>query len=112
MPMDTTAPAAKSKKAQPWYLQLWFPYRGAAPALQDIIGGHVDLFFATPQSVVEQVAPGRLKAYGMTAKEKSPQFPAVESLVKEFGPKLEILYWHALFATAGTRTTLSQRSMP
>jgi tripartite-type tricarboxylate transporter receptor subunit TctC len=78
------------------------PYRGAAPALQDIIGGHIDLFFATPQSVVEQVAAGQLKAYGMTAKEKSPQFPAAESLVKEFGPKLEILYWHALFATSGT----------
>ena len=78
------------------------PYRGAAPALQDIAGGHVDLFFATPQSVVNQVAAGEMKAYGITAKEKSPQFPKADSFVKEFGPKLEILYWHALFAPAGT----------
>jgi putative tricarboxylic transport membrane protein len=78
------------------------PYRGAAPALQDIIGGHVDLFFATPQSVVEQVASGQMKAYGITAKEKSPQFPTAASFVQELGPKLEILYWHALFAPAGT----------
>jgi tripartite-type tricarboxylate transporter receptor subunit TctC len=78
------------------------PYRGAAPALQDIAGGHVDLFFATPQSVVQQVAAGEMKAYGITAKEKSPQFPKTDSFVKEFGPKLEILYWHALFAPAGT----------
>jgi tripartite-type tricarboxylate transporter receptor subunit TctC len=78
------------------------PYRGAAPALQDIAGGHVDLFFATPQSVVNQVAAGAMKAYGITAKEKSPQFPKADSFVKEFGPKLEILYWHALFAPAGT----------
>lgn len=78
------------------------PYRGAAPALQDIAGGHVDLFFATPQSVVQQVASGQVKAYGITAKEPSPLFPKVPSFVQELGPKLEILYWHALFAPAGT----------
>jgi tripartite-type tricarboxylate transporter receptor subunit TctC len=78
------------------------PYRGAAPALQDIAGGHVDLFFSTPQAVINQVAAGQMKAYGITAKEKSPQFPTAESFVAELGPKLEILYWHALFAPAGT----------
>jgi tripartite-type tricarboxylate transporter receptor subunit TctC len=77
------------------------PYRGAAPALQDIAGGHVDLFFATPQSVVEQVASGQMKAYGITAKEVSPHFPRAASLVQELGGKLEILYWHALFVPAG-----------
>jgi tripartite-type tricarboxylate transporter receptor subunit TctC len=78
------------------------PYRGAAPALQDITGGHVDLFFATPQSVVQSVAAGQMKAYGITSKAASPQFPKVASFVDALGPKLEILYWHALFAPAGT----------
>jgi tripartite-type tricarboxylate transporter receptor subunit TctC len=78
------------------------PYRGAAPALQNITGGHVDLFYATPQSVVHQVAAGQMKAYGITSKEPSPHFKNVPSFVKELGPKLEILYWHALFAPAGT----------
>jgi tripartite-type tricarboxylate transporter receptor subunit TctC len=78
------------------------PYRGAAPALQDIAGGHVDLFFATPQSVLQQVAGGQIKAFGITAKQPSPQFPTATSFVQELGPKLEILYWHALFAPAGT----------
>ncbi len=78
------------------------PYRGAAPALQDIAGDHVDLFFATPQSVVQQVAAGQIKAYGITAKQESALFPNVASFVKELGPKLEILYWHALFVPAGT----------
>jgi tripartite-type tricarboxylate transporter receptor subunit TctC len=78
------------------------PYRGAAPALQDVAGGHVDLFFATPQSVVQQVAAGQMKAYGITAREPSPQFPGVQSFVQALGAKLEILYWHALFAPAGT----------
>jgi putative tricarboxylic transport membrane protein len=85
------------------------PYRGAAPALQDIAGGHVDLFFATPQSVVQQVAAGEMKAYGITAKTPSPQFPTAASFVQELGPKLEILYWHALFAPAGTPETIVEK---
>jgi tripartite-type tricarboxylate transporter receptor subunit TctC len=43
-----------------------------------------------------------VKAYGITAKEPSPLFPKLPSFVQELGPKLEILYWHALFAPAGT----------
>ena len=78
------------------------PYRAAAPALQDLLGGHVDLFFATPQSVMALAAAGSVKVYGITAREKSPQFPAADSFVQTLGPKLEILYWHALFVPAGT----------
>jgi tripartite-type tricarboxylate transporter receptor subunit TctC len=85
------------------------PYRGAAPALQDIAGGHVDLFFATPQSVVQTVATGQMKAYGITQKEPSPQFPKVASFVEALGPKLEIFYWHALFVPAGTPMPIVER---
>jgi tripartite-type tricarboxylate transporter receptor subunit TctC len=78
------------------------PYRGAAPAMTDLMGGHVDLFFGTPQSVVPQVKSGQLKAFGVTSKAKLEQLPDVESLVKVLGPKLEILYWQAMYAPAGT----------
>src|SRR5947208_10385918 len=78
------------------------PYRGAAPALADIVGGHVDLFFATPQQVLGPVASGQVKAFGITSKEPSPQFPGVGSFVQALGPKLEILYWHMMLAPAGT----------
>jgi len=78
------------------------PYRGAAPALQDILGDHVDLFFATPQSVEQQVAAGQMTAYGITAKEKSPKLPNAKSFVSQFGPKLEIQFWQAIFAPSGT----------
>jgi tripartite-type tricarboxylate transporter receptor subunit TctC len=80
----------------------YIPYRGAAPALIDLMGNHVDLFFATPQSVVQQVAVGQMKAYGITAREKSPLFPTADSFVTELGPKFEIRYWNALFAPSGT----------
>ncbi|HUC50952.1 MAG TPA: tripartite tricarboxylate transporter substrate binding protein [Xanthobacteraceae bacterium] len=78
------------------------PYRGAAPAVTDLLGGHVDLFFGTPQSFVQQVATGALRDYGITAKDTLPEFPRAESLSKMLGPKLNVVYWQAIFAPAGT----------
>jgi putative tricarboxylic transport membrane protein len=80
----------------------FIPYRGAAPAMNDLLGDHVDLFVGTPQSVAPHVAAGKLKAYAITSKEKSPQLPTAESLVDALGPKFEIVYWQAMFAPAGT----------
>jgi tripartite-type tricarboxylate transporter receptor subunit TctC len=82
------------------------PYRGAAPAITDLLGGQIDLFFATPQSVVQLVATGKLKAYGVTAKVKLSEFPSAESFPALFGPKLDIVYWQGLFAPAGTPGTV------
>jgi tripartite-type tricarboxylate transporter receptor subunit TctC len=78
------------------------PYRGAAPAVTDLLGGQVDLFFATPQSVVQLVNTGKLKAFGFTAKQRLPELPNVESLVDALGPKLDFVYWQALFAPSKT----------
>ncbi len=78
------------------------PYRGAAPAITDLLGGQVDLFFATPQSVVQQVATGALKAYGVTSQEKLAEFPSADSFPLTLGPKLDVMYWQAMFAPAGT----------
>jgi tripartite-type tricarboxylate transporter receptor subunit TctC len=99
----TTAHMATSLFAQEARVAIdQIPYRGAAPALTDLLGGHVDLCFATPQSVVQQVAVGQMKAYGITERERSSLLPTAESLVKVFGSKLEILYWQALLAPAST----------
>jgi tripartite-type tricarboxylate transporter receptor subunit TctC len=66
------------------------------------MGGQVDVFFATPQQVQQQVATSKLKAYGVTQKAKMPEFPNAESMVELLGPKLEVQYWQALFAPSGT----------
>lgn len=78
------------------------PYRGAAPAMTDILGGHVDLFFATPQSIVPQAKAGQIKAYGVTSSKPLAKLPDIGSFPKVLGPKLEILYWQAMYAPAGT----------
>jgi tripartite-type tricarboxylate transporter receptor subunit TctC len=80
----------------------YIPYRGAAPMLQDTLGGHIDLFFATPQQVIDQFASGEVKVFGITAKDTSPQFPGVPSLVAAYGPKLAIDFWQIMLAPAGT----------
>jgi tripartite-type tricarboxylate transporter receptor subunit TctC len=78
------------------------PYRGAAPAITDLLSGQIDLFFATPQSVVQLVNTGKLKAFGVTSKNRLPELPKVESFVSVLGPKLDFVYWQALFAPAKT----------
>jgi tripartite-type tricarboxylate transporter receptor subunit TctC len=78
------------------------PYRGAAPAITDLLGGQVDLFFATPQSVMQLVNTGKLKVFGVTAKDKLRELPSAESLVTALGPKLDFVFWQALFAPAKT----------
>ena len=78
------------------------PFRGAAPMLQNTLGGHVDLFFATPQQVIGPITGGELKGFGITDKQPSPLLPGVASFVQSYGPKLEILFWHILLAPAGT----------
>ncbi len=80
----------------------YIPYRGAAPMLQDTLGGHIDLFFATPQQVIGQFASGEVKVFGITSKDTSPQFPGVPSFVAAYGPKLAIEFWQIMLAPAGT----------
>jgi tripartite-type tricarboxylate transporter receptor subunit TctC len=99
----TTGHLATNLFAQEAGVQLdQIPYRGAAPALTDLLGGQIDLFFATPQSVVQQVATGALKAYGVTTKEKLAEFPDAQSFPAVLGSKLDMIYWQAMFAPAGT----------
>ena len=99
----TTGHLTSALFAQEAKVQIDFiPYRGATPAMNDLLGDHVDLFVGTPQSIMAFVQAGKLKAYGITSKEKWPQLPTAESMVDELGPKFEIVYWQAMFAPAGT----------
>lgn len=78
------------------------PYRGGAPGLQDIIAGHLDLFWGAVQANTEPVNAGLVKGFGITAKSRFKRLPQVPALAAEISPKLEIWFWHALFAPAGT----------
>ena len=99
----TTGHLTSALFAQEAKVQIDFiPYRGATPAMNDLLGDHVDLFVGTPQSIMAFVQAGKLKAYGVTSKEKWPQLPTAESMVEALGPKFEIVYWQAMYAPTGT----------
>jgi tripartite-type tricarboxylate transporter receptor subunit TctC len=81
---------------------LHVPYKGAAPAATDLMGGQVDLFFATPQAAIPLVKGGRLRALAVTSAKRVPVLPDVPT-VDESGYKgFEATDWKALVAPAGT----------
>ncbi|HEX7055521.1 MAG TPA: tripartite tricarboxylate transporter substrate-binding protein [Burkholderiales bacterium] len=76
------------------------PYRGSGPALNDVIGGHVDLTCAG-LSAGQYVRSGALKGYGVTSRERSGALPGIESFVQAGYPAMDINSWHALFTRSG-----------
>ncbi|MFZ2736958.1 MAG: tripartite tricarboxylate transporter substrate binding protein [Burkholderiaceae bacterium] len=78
------------------------PYKGAGPAMQDVIGGTVDMTIATPPSLMSFVQAGRLRALAVAAKERHPLLPNVPTTAEAGYPKFELEAWVALFAPAGT----------
>jgi tripartite-type tricarboxylate transporter receptor subunit TctC len=87
----------------------YIPYRGGGPALQDVIAGHVDLFFGTPQAAAGALKAGTVHVFGSTSNESSHEIPSVPPLATVLGPQLSMLYWHALFAPAKTPPAILER---
>jgi len=77
-------------------------YKGAAPALQDLIAGHVQMMFATSGSVVGHLKSGTLRPLAVTTLKRTPLLPDVPT-VDELGIKgFDATTWHGLVAPAGT----------
>lgn len=78
------------------------PYKGAAPAVTDLIGGQVDLSFATLGSVLPHIKSGKLKALAVASRQRSALLPDVPTF-EEAGVKgFSIDTWYGLLAPAGT----------
>ena len=84
------------------------PYRGTAPAVQDVIAGQVDLMFAPLVNTLPNIRAGRLKALGVTSKQRLPQFPDVPAIA-EVLPGYESSAWFGLFAPGSMDAALSRR---
>jgi tripartite-type tricarboxylate transporter receptor subunit TctC len=83
-------------------------YRGTGPALNDLIGGHVDFFCEQVVSVAPQIAAGALKAYAVSAPERLPALPDVPT-AKEAGLDYEMSIWNGIFAPKGTPAPVINR---
>jgi tripartite-type tricarboxylate transporter receptor subunit TctC len=75
-------------------------YRGSAPALNDLIGGHVDFLCEQSVSVVESVLGGTVKAYAISAEQRLPSLPSVPTAT-EMGVDFQMSIWAGLFAPKG-----------
>jgi tripartite-type tricarboxylate transporter receptor subunit TctC len=78
------------------------PYRGAAPALQDLMGGRIDLLFDHLPNALSQVREGRVKAYAVTANTRSPTAPDIPTVDEAGLPGLYINIWYGLWVPKGT----------
>ncbi len=84
------------------------PYRGASPAVQDLMGGQMDLFITTPASVVSQIKGGKLKALAVTSDHRLSALPQVPTAMEAGLKGFNLDSWFALYAPAGTPPEIVQ----
>jgi tripartite-type tricarboxylate transporter receptor subunit TctC len=77
------------------------PYRGAGPALVDLLGGQVQVMFASMSSSIEYVRAGRLRALAVTTATRSPVLPDIP-MMSEFVPGYEASFWTGIGAPKNT----------
>jgi len=78
------------------------PYRGSAPAMQDLLAGQIDMMIDLAASAMPQVRAGNVKAYAVTAKNRLAAAPEVPTVDEVGLPGFHVLSWHALWAPKGT----------
>jgi tripartite-type tricarboxylate transporter receptor subunit TctC len=85
------------------------PYRGAVPALNDVIAGHIDMFFDTVTTSVPMYRNGKVKILAVGSAERSPVVPEVPTLAESGLPGFRSVTWFALVAPPGTPTALAEK---
>jgi tripartite-type tricarboxylate transporter receptor subunit TctC len=77
---------------------LHVPYKGSAPALNDVLAGHVPLMFDLQATALPYVQSGKLKALAVTSKDRSPLLPRVPTMREAGLPDYEVSAWFGVFA--------------
>ncbi len=85
------------------------PYRGAVPALNDVIAGHIDMFFDTLTTSVPMYRAGRVKILAVGGTERSPVIAEVPTLAESGLPGFRSVTWFALVAPPATSAALASR---
>lgn len=85
------------------------PYQGSAPAITDLMGGHVDVMIDTVPSVLTHVGSNAVKALAVTTPETSPFMPDLSTLAASGVEEFEVQSWFGLLAPAGTPDEVTAR---
>jgi tripartite-type tricarboxylate transporter receptor subunit TctC len=78
------------------------PYRGAAPVMQDLIGGQLDLTCLEASATLPNVQAGRFKAFAVMSEKRWPKSPNTPTMIESGVPGLSLSFWHGLWTTTGT----------
>ena len=78
------------------------PYKGGAPALNDLIGGQISFMIENMPGTMPFVKQGKLRALAITSTQRSPLEPTLPTMVESGVPGYEVVGWQGLFAVAGT----------
>ncbi len=78
------------------------PYKGAGPAMIDLLAGVVDIYITSPPSAAAHLKNGGVKGLAMAAPERHPMLPDVPTTAEAGVPGLELVSWYAVYAPAGT----------
>jgi tripartite-type tricarboxylate transporter receptor subunit TctC len=78
------------------------PYKGAAPALTDLIGGQVDLYLSTPQPAMGQIKAGTVVALAVTSPQRVATLPQVGTLAEAGIQGADVVSWYGVLAPAKT----------
>ena len=78
------------------------PYKGAQPALTDVIAGQAQLMFATSASVIPYIKAGRLRALAVTTSQRSPAMPELPTVSEAGVPGFEAITWHGVVVPRAT----------
>ena len=81
---------------------LHVPYKGSAPALNDVLGGRVPLMFDLLPTSLPMLRAGKLKPLAVTSRERSPLLPDVPTVIESGVPEYEVTAWFGIFAPIGT----------
>lgn len=91
------------------------PYKGSAPAITDLVGGHIPMLIDSAIAIVPQIKAGKVKAIAVTGKRRSPQLPNVPTTAEAGMANFESYAWYGLFAPANlpkeALATLSQAAL-
>jgi tripartite-type tricarboxylate transporter receptor subunit TctC len=79
------------------------PYRGAAPAMQDLVAGQIDLMIGNMANSLPQVRDGKIKAFAVTAKSRLAAAPEIPTVDEAGLPGFYVTGWYGLWAPRGTR---------
>jgi tripartite-type tricarboxylate transporter receptor subunit TctC len=78
------------------------PYKGGAPALQEVMGGQTQLMMALVPEAMPLVKAGRLRALAVTTTKRLPAYPAVPTVAESGGKDFDMTFWYAFMAPTGT----------